>query len=507
MLRRVLHAANAIVLGNLIARSGGLILVPLFLRYWSAPRYGEYVALFAAVSYLASLDIGMQGAAVNRLTQAYARKNLDEYRSVQHTALAFFIVLAAAASVCVAALAWRLPIAHWLGLSLTPSATASIAVILLAVYVMWSMPVQVIVATYQTIGNLAKTQWIRNVQQMLVVALTALALVLGAGMKTIALFQVLTVGFLAAFILLELRRKFPELAPGLRAAKLSLLTELMKPSLLFALIMVGNLIAYEGSILLTSALMGGLAVAMLSISKSLVDVLRLGIYSVSLALCPDYARMEALGEFSQLRKLHRISIAATAAFTLALVASLWYEGTQLITVWTRGRIDPDPTLLRLFLVLMAFQTSWAVSSTVARASNRHYAQAIGYFFAAIVGIGFVAVLIRVLGTWAIPLGLTLGEAICCYHFVIKSTCRIIGEPYGRFALRFWVGFGVVGAAALATGSIVHTMPLPLLLRCMLMGLATLTVAIACGYLIWLTHEDRALFTPTLRPQLDASNNA
>ena len=505
MLRRVLHAANAIILGNLIARAGGLILVPLFLRYWSAARYGEYLALFAAVSYLASLDIGMQGAAVNRLTQAYARKNLDEYRSVQHTALAFFIALAAAVSVCVAGLAWCLPVAHWIGLSLTPPATASIAVILLTIYVMWSMPVQVIVATYQAIGDLARTQWIRNIQQMFVVGLTALALILGAGMKTIALFQILTIALLAVFMLLDLHRKFPELSPGLSAVNFSILTELMRPSFLFALIMVGNLIAYEGSILLTSAIMGGLAVAMLSISKSLVDVLRLGIYSVSLALCPDYARLEALGEFDQLRRIHRMSLAGTAAATIAIAASLWYEGPQLITLWTRGRIDPDPILLRLFLVLMVFQTSWAVSSTVARASNRHYAQAIGYFFAAILGIGFVAALIRVLGTWAIPLGLTLGEAICCYYFVIKSTCRMIGEPYRAFALRFWFGFAVAGTAALATASIVHMMPGPLFLRCLVVGLSTLAVAASCGYLIWLTPEDRGLFIPKLRPLFDTSD--
>src|SRR2546425_8849210 len=43
-------------------------------------------------------------------------------------------------------------------------------------------------------------------------------------------------------------------------------------------------------------------------------------------------------------------------------------------------------------------------------------------------------------------GLMLGEAIGCYHFVIKATCRIIGESYGAFALRFWSGFAAVSAA-------------------------------------------------------------
>ena len=497
MVRRVLHAANAIIFGNLITRAGSLVLVPLFLRYWSAARYGEYLALFAAAAYLSSLDIGMQGAAVNRLTQAYARKDLTEYRRVQHTALAFFILLAAGATILMASIAWFLPVSRWLGLSLTKPATAAAVMLALAMYVMWSMPVQVFVATHQTMGNMARSQWIRNFQQMLVVALTVLSLILGAGMRTIALLQVLTLGLVATLIFIEIRRSFPQLSPGLRSANLSVLKELAKPSFLFALIMVGNLIAYEGSILLTSALLGGLAVAVLSISKSLTDVIRLGLYSMSLALCPDYARMETLGELEKLRRTHRMMVAATATITLAIVAILWFEGTQLITVWTRGRIEPDPMLLRLFLVLIAFQTSWAASSTVARASNRHRAQAIGYFFAAIVGIFSVVVLIKPLGTWAIPLGLTLGEAICCYHFVIQESCQIIGESYPAFAMHFWLGFAVVGTATFLAAWAVHTMPLPMLLRWAAVSSSSCAVAGIVGWILWLTPEDRALLVPKL----------
>jgi hypothetical protein len=71
---------------------------------------------------------------------------------------------------------------------------------------------------------------------------------------------------------------------------------------------------------------------------------------------------------------------------------------------------------------MALQTPWAASSTVATATNRPKVQAIGYFFSAIVGIGLVAALLPRLGPRAVPVGLTLGEAIGCYHFVIKTTC-------------------------------------------------------------------------------------
>jgi len=502
MLHRVLHAAGAVFLGYGITRLGSLILVPLFLKYWSASLYGEYLALFAAAAYLNCLDIGMQGATVNRLTQAYARGNFEEYRSVQHTALIFFVVLAIAVSLLAAMLFWFLPISHWIGLRETRPGNAAIVMTLIAAYVMWAMPVSLISATSQTTGNMARTQWIRNGQQVLIAVLTALVLVVGGRMKTIASLQVLTIVLVGLYVLFDVHRSHPELSPGLAGGKLSVLKELAHPSILFALLMVGNLIAYEGSILLTSAALGGVAVAVLSVSKSIADVIRQGLYGVTLSLCPDFARMETLGELEKLRKIHRMTIAITSAFTLAFAASVWYEGSQIITVWTRGRIEPDTMLLRLFLILVAFQTPWAVSSTVARAVNQHYAQAIGYFFAAVVGVVLIATGIHRLGTWAVPLGLTLGEAVACYHFVIKATCDLIQESYAAFALRFWLGFVAVSAAGLATAWLIRqVLPEPMLLRWAAQGVLTLLATTVCAWVVWLTPEDRTLLMPKLRPLL------
>lgn len=499
MLRRILPAANAIFVGHMIPRVGSIILVPLFLRSWSATLYGEYLALFAAVSYLSSLDIGMQQASVNRLTQSYARNDLDQYRTVQHTTLAFYLVLATIITVTVIALTWLLPLPHWIGLQLTSPLTANRVIVLLALYVMWSLPLRLVTATYQSTGNLARTQWIGNLQQIVVVVLSAIVLIVGGGMLSIAVIQVATIGLIAVFVLVDLRRRSPALFPGVAGAKLSALKDLAHPSLLFALLLVGNLIAFQGSTLIVSVAMGGLAVAVLAISKAMIDLIRQVLYSITLALCPDFARMEALGEFERLRTVHRLAVAATATITLALAASVWYEGSQIITFWTRGRIEPDVILLRLFLVLLALQTPWAASSTIGTATNRHAAQAIGYFFAAVIGVGLIAALMHRLGTWAVPLGLTLGEAACCYHFVIKATCRTIGECYTSFALRFWLGFAAVTATALSAGWVIDNfLSGPMMVRWIIMGLFTLLAASACGWIVWLTPEDRILLSSTFR---------
>lgn len=502
MLRRVLKAANAIFFAHLIVRLGALLLVPLYLKYWSPDFYGEYLVLFAAVSYFASLDIGMQQAAINRLTQAHARGDAAEYRSVLHTATAFYLLLATLATCLVASIAHLLPICHWVGLRLTKPATAQIVLVLLAAYSVWSLPMRLVTAIYQTMGNMAHSQWIANAHQILVVLLCAAVVFFGGGMVTVAAVQLLTVLLVVGFVLCELRYRFPTFLPGIAQARLTVLKELAHPSVLFAMLLVGNLIAYQGSTLLISASVGSIAVVVLSLSKAIIDVIRQALYSITLALCPEFARMEALGQWENLRRAHRVVMAATGAITLSLSAGAWYEGSQIITLWTHGRVEPDTMLLRLFLVLLSLQTPWAASSTIATATNRHQVQAIGYLFAAIAGLGFIAALVQYLGTWAVPVGLAFGESLGCYHFVIKATCRMIGEPYAAFAARFWLGFAAVAAAVLATAGVVHyTIAGSTLVRWGVMAVLTFGVGALGAWAVWLTPGDRAVLRPKILPAL------
>src|SRR5260370_9433615 len=241
--------------------------------------------------------------------------------------------------------------------------------------------------------------------------------------------QLLTVALTAGFVLFEIRHRFPDFFPGVTQARLSLLKELAHPSLLFALLLISNLIAFQGSTLLISVTMGSIAVVVLAVSKAIIDVIRQALYSIALALCPEFARMEALGQTENLRRAHRLIVAATGAITLALAADVWYEGSQIITLWTHGRVEPDVMLLRLFLVFLALQTPWAASSTVATATNRHRVQAVGYFFAAIAGVGLIATLVRYLGTWAVPVGLTLRseEHTSELQSHLNLVCRLLLE--------------------------------------------------------------------------------
>ena len=118
----------------------------------------------------------------------------------------------------------------------------------------------------------------------------------------------------------------------------------------------------------------------------------------------------------------------------------------------------------------------------------------------ILGLAVAVLLVKSLGFWAIPIGLLIGEAAACYHFVVEDTCQMIGEPYGPFALRLWSGLITVATVALLAGWAAHQLiPGPYLVRWLGVGTITTAVSIAVAWAFWFTPEDRAQVVSRLRP--------
>lgn len=507
MWKRVLKGLTAIFCGQFVITAGNLLLVPLYLVHWSATVYGEWLALFSLVSYLSTLDLGMNMAVVNQLTQAYARGDLKEYAYNQHSALGFYLILAGGGSLLLALAVWLLPIPSWLGLRETPPGEAAWVIWLLGLQVLWTLPSGFIVAVYRTTGNLARSQWIGNIQRLAVLGLTALILFLGGNMQAVALWQLTPLIIVVSYAIWDLGRRFPALLPRLSKANLTIAKGLIKPSLLFALIMLANAITQQGSIIVISSALGGVAVAIFATSRTLANLIRQVVGAFSNALWPDLTAMEARCEQTRLRVIHRLLVIGSTALCIAFGVSLWYVGDEIIIVWTRGKLNPDLTLLRLLVLLLVVQSPWLASSVFTAAANRHKKLAWSYLISAVIGIGIASVLVRWIGTWAIPVGLIVGEALACYHFVIKDTCSMIDEPYGPFARRIWLGLVVVVMVALVAGWIAHTaIPNSHIIHWVGVGAFTSIGSILATWSLWLTSQDRALLLSRIRPLMVAVGN-
>lgn len=487
---RLLQGLAAIFSGQVILAAANLLLVPLYLTSWSAPIYGEWLVLFSLVSYLSVLDLGMEMAVGNRLTQAFAIGDLEDYARVQHSALALYLSLAGGAFLLLGVAAWVFPPA-WIGLKETPAAVASWVLWLLGLQIILALPMGLIGGIYRTTGNLARSQWLANCRQVTGLGLLALTLLLGGGMVAASLVQLIPLLLIPIYVMWDVKRRFPPLMPGLKRANRQIIREMINPSLHFALFPLANAIILQGPVIIISTVLGGVAVAVFATTRTLVNFIRQIMGSLTNALWPDLTRMEARQEFLRLRVMHRVLVSGSTALCLGAAAALWYEGPEIIAVWTRGKLPPDPLLLRILLLMAVLQIPWLTSATFTAAANHHHKIARLLLASAVLGVTGAAVLVHWWGLWGIPVALLVADALTCAHFVIQDTCVMLGEPYAPFAFRLWGGLVVAAGLSLLAGWVVHSaLSQFMIVRWLGVGITTSLVSLAVGWRIFLFPVDR-----------------
>jgi len=508
--QRLYKNTAALGFAQILNTASNFLLVPLFLSYWSQEIYGEWVALSALVAYYSTADMGMNAASGNALIKAYQRGAWRQYRETQASALVFYIGMACAITLVAAATCFLFPVTRWMGVAHIPRPTAVLVVCLLASRLVWTMPAGQIVNIFRTTGNLSTSQWIANLQLFGGIGTTATVLWMGGGVAALAAWTwcPLLMCFLLAWLLVW--RSHPDLLPRLGAFNLPGVAALIKPSLLFALMMVATVIRVNGPVILVAHLLGGAAVAALVTTRTLANAAGQIPSILCWALWPELTRLDAVGDKTRLRTAHSLLVAAYLTISITFVGALWFEAEGLIALWTRGHLPVQPWLVRSFLLYVLCQAPWMASSMIAGATNRHRRLAWCQFLAAAGGVVFVAVLLPRFKLIAVPLGLMAGEALACYHFVIADACALTNAAYRHFATRVWLTLVFVTALTLTMSAISYRLPIAFVpLRAALAGTVSLLAATIGVWKLLLCDSERRLlverFTRYAPPVFAASN--
>ena len=498
MLKRLVHAFLAFSFGQAVVILTNILLVPLYLRVWTPAVYGEWLAIYSVVMYLSNLDLGMQTYVLNRLTQSYARRDMRDYTEQQHSAVAFYLALAGGGTVLLAIIASFAPLTRWFNFVYTSAATARVVFVLLGAQVLWSLLGIMTASVYRTTGRVATSQWIWNGYRLLSTAVTALALIWWRTLPAVAIAQLAVLILVNAGIAGDVHWRYPELSPKVAGAKLSVVLQQLRPSILFGLIAVGAALGLQGSNLVVVGSLGGAALALFATSRTLVNSIRQLVSICTNVSWTDMTRMEAIGEHRRLQMALRLVVIVSTATCLAIAAPLWFEGGSVIQVWTGHKLVPDVPLLRVLLVYVILQTPWTAASLLPLSTNKNRRLAVSYITANATGIAIAAVLVKSLGLIGVPIGLICGEAIACYHFVPADACRIVGEPYLRFAARVWLGLALTASVSLFAAWNVHQLTtMPTVLRWLVSGCASTAVVAATTWFGWLPSAERQILRAKL----------
>lgn len=345
--------------------------VPLLLSAWGTETYGLWLIISTVPAYFALADFGFSGAAANDMTLAVACGKRVEARETFQSVLALNAIVSLALVVIVLLVVLLIPTQLVPTTSQIGSAEVRLVWILLTIQVAATLSCGAFAGGFQSSGLYSLGVFLTSSARLL----ECLALITGACLFhrfvfAALLMVVIRFGVLTAMAVI-LMRVAPWLRLGFGHASFAIIRRLSGPAFAATALPAGFALSLQGFVLVVGATLSLDAVAAFSTVRTLTrSVIQAG-GIVNHAIMPEVTLAFGGGDFPRLRRLIRFNIITVISLNGAAFAAVVGVGSWIITLWTRGRIIPDPTLIIGLAAVASIHAIWLSQANLILAVNRH----------------------------------------------------------------------------------------------------------------------------------------
>lgn len=422
-LRRGLGAQGFAHAVNLFIR---LAEVPLFLTFWGAERYGEWLMVAAIPAYLAMADGGFTGTTQREMTMRMGAGDRQGALATFQSTWVLLLIVSAVVITAVALATILLPLSHWLKLKSMPGDTLTAVILLLTAHIIVGFQCGLIYGGYSCEGRYARGTILVTLMYLFAFAGLALAVMLGGGPVAAA------TGFLAGrliallIFLVDLPRVVPWLRFGWNNASRAQVIRLLSPSLASMAFPLGEALNLQGMLLVVGLTLGPVAATVFSAIRTLCRSAMKPITIVVNLVEPEMALAYGAGNQDLVRRLFTRSSQITLWIVLPACVALWFAGEPLLRLWTRGGILLDAPLYAWLLLASAANSLWFTARMVPYATNRHERIAL-LSLAANCGLVLLALIVTPTGGLAGAGAVVLFAELVMAAWVLPTAFRLSGE--------------------------------------------------------------------------------
>ncbi len=287
-------------------------LTPLWLSRYGAAGFGEWLTLSASVSYLGTLDFGIQTFVNQDLTVRYHRGDMESFHVQQSTALRMLLGMVLTVAT-IALVALVLPLEHWLkmdGSGSGPTVPASVVrgtVFILALQVLSNIVFGFFSGQFMVLGKAYVGQYWSNAKNATQILFALPCLLLHTSFLVVAMAQLSALLLCMGGALFTLHRLGRDIFPTLRYWDGSSVSKILKPSGYFALIYSSNFLVYQVPMLILQRSVGPVFVAVFSVTRTIFSMTRNVMNSFTQAIGPEVTTLYARQDWPKLSRLYDYS--------------------------------------------------------------------------------------------------------------------------------------------------------------------------------------------------------
>lgn len=360
---RVARALASTILSQGLTIAQTYLLVPLYLAAWGSEGYGHWLSLTALAAYIALADFGGQIYVGNRLAEAYALDQPEQFKALLQRGFSVFSTFSVIA------------LAITCGALLTPAVTLSLdsklVVFLYAIDAALAVSGGVLVTCYAATGRVVRGVNIGSINRIVTIVVSAGGLLLHFDQPRFAGLLLAISLATTAGVVWDLRRQLPELfVPRYSISAVREGAPLLKESLHFWLFSLASALSLQGVVLALSMTTDGATVAEYSTHRAGASLVGYAASLLKPALWTELTFLAARADFTRIREL--VSVAVRANVWIASVAGsgLCLAAPFAYATWTRSKLELDVPLLGLLIVQAVLSAGWSAASWPLMSASR-----------------------------------------------------------------------------------------------------------------------------------------
>jgi len=426
--RRIFGGWSANIVQLLLSLTQQIVLIPLFLKYWTSDTLSAWLTIFAAGNLVLAADAGLHALALNRFLVFKSRPDCDR-RSSRYYGAAFqlFVSYAALLALLFAVLFALASPSKMLGFTVQPDFDRAFAIMTLGVA--FTLPMNLASALYRArglYGRIVRVQaWGTAAGQLgQIVGVIATGSLLVVVIAYVA-GQMVTLIYL---FLIDIKRQFPFVGKLRRRISWRWTVGQFVGAFPFAVMNFAEVgLTYLSVLMIGFFVSDRIAIAQWGLTRTIAGLLRgLGV-QMTLPVAAELGHDHAVGARDSLQRLY-----ARGSIILVFFISLTTSGAlvfwpDFFAIWTHGAIPYDSTLAITLLLGMCIGAPAILALSYANYSNRGPLLLWTKSLQLAIFLVLSVILIPRLGPLGAAIALISGEVIAQFGFlftiVVSETLR------------------------------------------------------------------------------------
>lgn len=490
---RLFAAQNATQVVLLLSQ---LLLPPIFLHSYGVSLYGEWIALSAALSYLSTVNYGIQTYTNMQMTIHYSRGEVEECVHLQSGGLFILLVVFVLLAILLCGV-FIVPLDAWLRLQM-PLREAQGIFYLLSLQIIVGMVFGFFSGNYMVIGRAHRGTNFNNLNLLAGTLVSALLALLRLPLIWIAVGQFLVTATMTCYLFFDFSRLAPVLRPTLRHWRKTSLRNILKPSGHYALLYSSNVLGYQLPVIVIQRVLGPVAVVIFSVTRTIYSMSRRLPSMITNSIGPEVTITYGERNWKKLRQLYELSERLVLLLIPPTAFGAMLFTPFLLAVWLRKGSLYDPWVCLLFGITIALQSmkehKYQFQFSTNQVRELSYMTPIAYGAMLLVSIpamiwfGLPGMVL----SWAVA---ELGQLLYLLTLNRRLFAREVELSYRLVGVL--MAFLVVGTLA-CLWPVFHLAAMSLPRQAMIAGASTLLI-FAISYWIFGVDEVRMLLWQRLRP--------